>query len=275
MSNRSALAGMGLLSAAMLLLQVALTRVFSVTQFYHFAFLVVSLALLGFAASGTLLALWPGLRRAAHGPRYALGFALSGLAAYLFVNHLPFDSYAIAWDGAQVVLLAANLLALAVPFACAGALIGALLAADAAHAGRTYSANLLGSAAGAALAPLAIGLLGAERAVILSAGLGATAALIMARSRQRVAALVTLLAALILLAWLPAAFEMRPSPYKRLSQFRLDPDARITATRQNDYSRLDRVESPAIHIAPGLSLTYMTALPPQDEIGRASCRERV
>ena len=67
-----ALIGMALLSAAALLLQVALTRVFSVAQFYHFAFLVVSLALLGFGASGTALALWPGLRRTAWRPWFAV-----------------------------------------------------------------------------------------------------------------------------------------------------------------------------------------------------------
>jgi hypothetical protein len=58
-------------------------------------------------------------------------------------------------------------------------------------------------------------------------------------------------------------FEVRPSPYKRLSVFRLNPDAEIVATRQNAYSRLDLVMSSTIHSAPGLSLTYLGALPPQ------------
>ena len=54
--------GVGLFSATTLLFQVTLTRLFSIAQFYHFAFLVVSLALLGFGASGALLAIWPRLR---------------------------------------------------------------------------------------------------------------------------------------------------------------------------------------------------------------------
>ena len=49
--------GIGALSAAVLLLELMLTRVYSVTQGYHFAFLAVSLGLLGFGASGTLLAI--------------------------------------------------------------------------------------------------------------------------------------------------------------------------------------------------------------------------
>ena len=45
------------LAAAALLLESALTRLLAVAQYYHFAFLVVSLALLGFGASGTFLSL--------------------------------------------------------------------------------------------------------------------------------------------------------------------------------------------------------------------------
>ncbi len=270
------LAGLGLLSAAMLLLQVALTRVFSVAQFYHFAFLVISLALLGFGASGSLLALGPRLRRRDAGPWYALGFAVSAVAAYLFLNHLPFDSYAIAWDVTQVYLLLGNLLGLAVPFVFAGALVGALLSQEAAQAGRVYAANLLGSAAGAALAPLLIGSLGSERVVLLCAVLGAGAALILAAppggshgqpnprtGTARGLALLSLAGLLGLLLAFPAVFEVQPSPYKRLSAFRLDPDTAITATRQNAYARLDVVDSPSIHSAPGLSLTYFGPLPPQ------------
>ena len=53
--------GILLLSAATLLFEITLTRVFSVAQWYHFAFMVVSLALLGFGASGSFLSLFPGL----------------------------------------------------------------------------------------------------------------------------------------------------------------------------------------------------------------------
>ena len=51
----------GALAGASLLLEGSLTRLLAVAQFYHFAFLVVSLALLGFGASGSLLTTFPGL----------------------------------------------------------------------------------------------------------------------------------------------------------------------------------------------------------------------
>jgi len=260
-----ALVGMAVLSAATLAAEVSLTRVFSIAQYHHFAFLLVSLALLGFAASGSLLAAWPRLQERRYWPMYALSFAVSLGGAYLFVDHLPFDSYAIAWDGRQAGLLVADLLALAVPFTCAGALIGAMLVGGAAQAGRVYAANLLGSAAGIALALLALDILGSERLIVLCAGLGAISALLLAGGRTAPTATASILAVgtlVLLVAW-PSVFEIEPSAYKRLSQFRLDPDARVLFTRQDATARLDAIEASTIHSAPGLSPNYMGTLPPQ------------
>src|ERR1700740_2894903 len=55
-------AGIFFLSLATLLLELAFTRVLSVANWYHFGFLVVSTALLGFGASGVTLSLWKKLR---------------------------------------------------------------------------------------------------------------------------------------------------------------------------------------------------------------------
>ena len=51
-SERALLVGLGLASFAALLLELALTRLFSVVLFYHFAFLAISIALLGLGAGG-------------------------------------------------------------------------------------------------------------------------------------------------------------------------------------------------------------------------------
>src|SRR6478672_7522626 len=50
--DRALLFGMALCSFAALLLELALTRLFSVVLFYHFAFLAISIALLGLGAGG-------------------------------------------------------------------------------------------------------------------------------------------------------------------------------------------------------------------------------
>src|SRR5213080_2977005 len=56
--ERTLLAGIALSSFSALLLELALTRLFSVVLFYHFAFLAISIALLGLGAGGVLAHLW-------------------------------------------------------------------------------------------------------------------------------------------------------------------------------------------------------------------------
>src|SRR5262245_29177897 len=46
------LAGVALVSATLLMTELALTRIFSVVMYYHFAFLAISIALFGLSASG-------------------------------------------------------------------------------------------------------------------------------------------------------------------------------------------------------------------------------
>ena len=86
-------AGLGLVSLSMLTLQVALTRVFSLLLWYHFAFLAVALALLGFTAGGVWVQRAPGLRARASGEgraRLSYGLAVSIVAALFIACHLPF-----------------------------------------------------------------------------------------------------------------------------------------------------------------------------------------
>ena len=262
---RRRLAGVALLSTGVLLIEVTLSRVFAISQFHHFGFLLISLALLGFGASGSLLAVAPALSSPRLWPAYAVTFAIAAMGGYLFVIWVPFDSYRIAWDATQIWLLAGNLLALAVPFALAGLLIGAMLSRAPEAAGEIYGANLLGSALGAFGAPLAIGLLGAEQAVPTAGALAGVAAIALAGRRFALLAVAGGVAvALIGLPILtPGVFEPRPSPYKRLNQLRLDPDTRVIATREDAGARLDVVASRTIHSAPGLSLAYAGQLPPQ------------
>ncbi len=258
-----------LFSATVLTFQIALTRLFSVAQFYHFAFLVISLALLGFGASGSLLAIWPRLRTPAWRSVFALATGPAMIAAYLVLNRWAFDSYAIAWDQAQVWRLLGNLLCLAVPFTLAGALIGALLADPAFAPGRIYGANMIGSALGAAITPLLLAQMGDERIVLLTGTMAALAALVLLSSdaqhewTARLIGLGLLGAILALLSAPPAPFSVEPSPYKALSHFRRNPDAALSAPRYNAYSRLDMVRSPSIHVAPGLSMTYLSGPPPE------------
>ena len=147
MKKRPVLWSLAILSAGTLALEIDLSRLLAVAQFYHLSFMVVSLALLGFGASGTLLAVWPGLR--AYSPRRVLRwsgwcFAATTLCGYLVTVYLPFDSFSVAVDWRQWGVLALHYLVLATPFACTGLAVGLLLVVLPEHGHRFYAANLVG-----------------------------------------------------------------------------------------------------------------------------------
>jgi len=273
--------GVFLLSAATLVLEIALTRLFAVAQGYHFAFMAVSIALLGFGASGSALALRPPKAspdKHAPGrlPIVAAGlFAASCLGGYLVVNTLPFDAYTIGWERRQLAILLADYLALTVPFFFSGLVVGALLSRLPEHTNRLYAANLAGSGAGCLLVVAALPLIGGAGVVVLATLLGLLATLALCTPHtlctpgtlRTVRTLLLLLTLCLPLAYLlarpPAWLDVRMSPYKSLSQVLRFPDTRLLTTRWNAYSRVDVVQSSAIRSAPGLSLSYQRLLPPQ------------
>lgn len=271
--------GLFLLSAATLAFEINLTRLFSVAQFYHFAFMIVSVALLGFGASGTALAVFPTLQRGVPQQRLgqlALAAGVSILIAYLLTNWLPFDSFSLVWDARQVLILILHYLALAAPFFFSGMALGYLLAVDPQFAGPAYAVNLLGSASGCAIALLAPPHLGGEGMVTLSSALAVLAAAI-AWSRPgalkqpaglAIAALLifTALDLGLRLSGRPGlpAFGLRISPYKSLSYALQVPGSSIIYQGWNAFSRIDVVHSPGIHSLPGLSYRYLEPLPALD-----------
>ncbi len=91
--------GLFLLALATLLLELALTRVLSVALWYHFGFLVISTALLGFGTAGVVLAVWQRLREHAALDRLlallALGFGVLTVIGFWLMQHIPFDPFSL------------------------------------------------------------------------------------------------------------------------------------------------------------------------------------
>lgn len=268
-----------LISAATLTFEITLTRLFSVAQFYHFAFMIVSIALLGFGASGTALAIFPTLGRKY--PQRSLGLlglaiSLSILGAYLLTNKFPFDSFSIAWDRRQVGILVLHYVALATPFFFSGMAVGLLLDVYPKSAGQIYAVNLLGSALGCVFALLATPFLGAEGTVTLSSGLAALGALISLKNggkRRRSLEAFTVFLLIFVSLDLGLRFAGSPglpimglhlSPYKGYSYAMQYPSAELIYRRWNAFSRVDVVRSGGIHSIPGLSYRYLGPLPQQD-----------
>src|SRR5277367_6678579 len=88
--QRTLLAGLALTSFAALLLELALTRLFSVVLFYHFAFLAISIALLGLGAGGVFA--------------YLLKDRLAGTDSRTLAAHLCIDCSILIFIVLEVVL---------------------------------------------------------------------------------------------------------------------------------------------------------------------------
>jgi hypothetical protein len=266
--HRIRLLAVGLLSAAMLAFELTLTRLFALAQFYHFAFMAISLALLGSGAAGSLLSAAPGAGR--HPARWTAGFGLAALFSFALFHLVPFDSYAIAWDSRQALYLILTFAGAALPFLGSGLVVGGLLAEEPTRSHQVYAANLAGSALGCVLVMPLLALVGGEGALLISAALGFTAALLFLtecrRNVDRIAGGAAALIAATVLVGLavlhPGWIEAPLSPYKGLSQALLAPGARHTLSRWNAIARVDVVESESIHIMPGLSLNAQIASPP-------------
>jgi hypothetical protein len=250
-------------SCATLAYEVLLTRIFSISLSYHFAFMIISIAMLGFAASGALLALYPRLGEPSLVPFWALCLATAIPLSYLLANRVPFDPVRLSWEKAQFLNIGLYYLALAIPFCCAGLLIATALAAASQSSGLFYGADLLGAGAGSLGILFLLGLVSPERAVFLLAAAALAAPLAAGGRTLRVVALLLIGVNLALFFGEPKFALLRVSPYKGLPSALRYPGARTLRTQFTPFAVIDTFTSPAVRFAPGLSLRYLEPLPEQ------------
>jgi len=194
--------GIFILSMLTLALQALFIRLFSISLWYHFAFMIVSIALLGFGASGTYLSIFfsnnsnsekqkntnfskntivnkelknekkISLKNEYNLSLFSFLFSLTTILSYLIFNLVPFDSYRIAWEKIQFLYLFIWYLGLTTPFFFSGACLGILLSSKSKNIHEVYFYNLIGSSIGSFFIVLTIPVFGGEKLVLIIAGLG-------------------------------------------------------------------------------------------------------
>ena len=268
-----------LLSAALLAFQLAQMQLFALVQWHHYAFLVISIALTGFGASGTLFSI---LRTRMLAERRTLFPALASLSAILMIvctaatllTSAAFDPFLLFTDVSHVWRLLLTCLLLFLPF-LPGALVLVLsFATWPDRIGGLYLSNLGGSAAGGLLAVLLPWMLPPEQIPAAVALLAAGASFLLIPGRRAVRPMprtMLLIPSAAMLLCL-AAFPLLPAPeiseYKNLSRTLDLPDAEITAEANSPYGMLHVVHAPALRHAPGLSLTYTGPIPVREAVFR-------
>jgi len=179
------LAGLALTSFAALLLELALTRIFSVVLFYHFAFLAISIALLGLGAGGVFAYLLKnqlaGWDTRVLATRLCLANAVVVALVLEIVLHVP---VALNLSGKNFVRLTVLYLAASVPFFLTGLLFSVVFARETQRIPRLYAADLCGGAlACLAVVPL-LNWLGGPNAILVSGLVLSVAAMTWAEGRM-------------------------------------------------------------------------------------------
>jgi hypothetical protein len=248
-----------LISCASLGYQLLLLRYFSLMYWDHFAHLIISMALLGFGVSGTLLAvlqhrLLPCFHRAF--ALSALLFVLSLLTTVSLAGRIGFNPLEVIWDADQLVRLAAVFILATLPFFCAGLCISMTMRWKTAAVARIYQADLSGAACGALLIMALLVVLTPQNGVRVLALIGLAAA-VLVRGEGRGYKYTELTAVALLILFWPAQWLVPVmSPFKGLSQALQIPGTHKAAEIRSPSGEFTALTSSTIPFrwAPGLSL---------------------
>jgi Spermine/spermidine synthase domain len=230
-------AGIFGISFAALLAELLLTRIFSVTMSHHLAFMVVSLAVLGFGASGLVVALaprwFPEERVGRDAGASAVLFAISAVVAAKLSLRSPvsLDALAQSWMRIGFVVIVC-----AVPFFLGGLGVVLLLSRrPAADANRLYFFGALGAALGCIAVVPATRELGAPSAILLAAAVASLAGGILAWDRATRLAPIALVLAGVLVAALGVNQRRR---FLDVRFVKGTPEGKTLAERWSAFSRV-------------------------------------
>ncbi|NHN36248.1 hypothetical protein G8764_02955 [Pseudomaricurvus alcaniphilus] len=260
------LLALGLLSATLLAYQLWLTRVIAIQHWHHLAALVIALALLGFGVAGVLLSLYSDNARR----RYriwlhhsALATAVALAAGIALASRLPLNMLALPWQWQQVAWLLLYAVCLVPVFFCGALFVTVCFVRWPRQAGRIYAVDLLAAAAGALLILPLIDWLGLRPSLGLLLLLPLLAALLLGAGhfsgRRRLASILAGVLAVALVATVPIA----PAQYKAQAQRLLERDSRVLLQRDGLSQQYVVLDTPALHDAPGLSLSSSYQAPRQ------------
>jgi len=268
--NTSIWISLFVMSLSVVAFEIHLMHFFSIVQWQHFASMVISIALLGFGTSGTLLSLFREKmleRSSLLIPFFMMTSGLLMMVA-LPLSRLEFfrlDTYTLFTDPSQLVKLTLNYLLFFLPFLFAALSIGLVFVKKASKIGYYYFADLLGAGFGGLLAILLMWSLQLGSISLIISILPLCAGLLnlkITRRKEYIVLLSYSAGCLFFLIFLwNQPLSLKASPYKSIS-YALDlPDARIEGEKHSPYGYLQVVSSPVQRFAPGLSLGSQIEVP--------------
>jgi len=261
-----------LISAAAIGYEILLMRVLSIVQWHHFAYMIISLALLGYGASGTFIAVnkrW--LER-----RFELSFAISALlfsitivCSFVLGQQVSFNALEIVWNPRQLIGLSTIYLIYFVPFFFAACCIGLAFTCRRSAISRIYFFDLLGAGLGAPLIIILLFLLSPQNALAVLAALGLTASIVVGTTltaRKTLIAMQAFWLVTFVFAVPQEWLGLRISEFKGLRQALQVVDSRVLTSSSSPLGLLTVVESPRVPFRDAPGLSFNTRFVPADQL---------
>jgi spermidine synthase len=234
--------GIFFISFSTLLFELSLTRVFSVTLWYHFGFLIISTALLGFGVSGVLLSIWKNFRE--YYPldktlgRIGVCLASSEIICFWLLQKIPFDPFSLYTDKMQLLYMPLTYLIVSIPFFFAGLVLSFLFTRFPSKIHRLYAFDLAGGAFGCLAIIFTMSYFGGGGSVLFAAPIAAFAAILFFGRNSKfpsILAFLLLITTLLISLNADQLIPLHITSNKRLSASKRKPDL----TKWNTFSRID------------------------------------
>src|SRR5438445_2841363 len=177
-----------LITLSGLVLEVGLTRIYSASIWYHFAFVAISVALLGWGLGGFTVHVWKQTRTrrtAGRMPALPMSMNAAALVTLLYACAIPFCLWLLVRYPFDMDRLALYFLAPLLPFFLAGMALSIIFDLHRAVAGSLYFYDLIGAALGAVLVTALLHVFGGEAALLVGAVAPAVAAVLIATGASK------------------------------------------------------------------------------------------
>ncbi len=201
--------GLFLVTLATLMHEILLTRIFSVTMWYHFAFIAISVAMFGMTVGSVIVYLWPDTFREerAHEllAKCALAYAISLIVTFAIYVQIPFIPPGARPNGSDptvraIIYLSLSYIVISIPFVFSGIAVSIALTKFPGYVGKLYGADLIGAALGCIALVYTLEITDAASAVAVVSTIAAAGSFAFARALPGSALRPAALAAAVVLA---------------------------------------------------------------------------
>ncbi|HYL53525.1 MAG TPA: hypothetical protein VEZ15_16245 [Acidimicrobiia bacterium] len=234
--------GVFMVTLATLMYEIALTRIFSVTMWYHFAFGVISLALFGMTAGALIVHLHPGRfpddAAVARLWFFSLLFGVSIPVCFLIQLFIPVNPK-VTLGG--IFSVALTCVVVSIPFVFSGVVVCLVLTRFPARVNRLYAADLIGAALGCVLFVFLVGRVDAPSVVVATGALATLGALFFAFDLAEAAPKLASGVCVVLIGGLAignAALHASNRDPLRIRYVKGSPDHRHLYEKWNAFSRI-------------------------------------